>query len=232
MVVRDGAAPLLTTNGLRLRHKGRDDSPSHSPFALNLSKVLVLGTHSSVCLLSCNAHFCDDAEAMTQSFPFSRFRNGILLLALIAAPALARDSLGMFGTWGAFRDPAVPRCYAIAMAAPSARPRNYQPYAAVGTWPTRGVRGQFHVRLSRAIAPGSVPVLSLGSERFRLSGGGGDAWAADKRMDAAVIAAMRSATTMTVSARDTAGRGFANTYPLAGAATAMDAAAVACAPHG
>ena len=92
------------------------------------------------------------------------------------------------------------------------------------------MRGQFHVRLSRALAPGAVPVLSLGGQRFTLTGGGGDAWAADKRMDAAVIAAMRSATAMTVSARDSAGRSFANTYALAGAATAMDAAAVGCAP--
>ena len=158
------------------------------------------------------------------------FRHLLLLLALACAPASARDSLGMFGTWGAFRDPAVPRCYAIAMAEPSTRERTYRPYAAVGTWPGRGVRGQLHLRLSRAIAPGSRAVLALGGQRFTLSAGGGDAWTIDKRMDAAVIAAMRSAGAMSVSARDTAGRGFSNTYPLAGAATAMDAAAVGCAP--
>ncbi len=153
-----------------------------------------------------------------------------LAIALIAAPAMARDSLGMFGTWGAFRDPAVPRCYAIAMAEPSARERTYQPYAAIGTWPSRGVRGQLHLRLSRAVAAGSPVVLALGGQRYTLSAGGGDAWTQDKRMDAAVIAAMRSAGSMSVSARDAAGRAFANTYPLAGAATAMDAAAVGCAP--
>jgi hypothetical protein len=40
---------------------------------------------------------------------------------------------------------------------------------------------------------------------------------------------MRSAPSMTVSARDALGRGFANTYQLAGAATAMDAASIGCA---
>ncbi len=30
-------------------------------------------------------------------------------------PAAAKDSLGVFSDWGAFRDPSVPRCYAIAM---------------------------------------------------------------------------------------------------------------------
>ena len=153
-----------------------------------------------------------------------------LCLALtVAGPAMARDSLGMFGAWGAFRDPAVPRCYAIAMAEPSTRERDYQPYAAIGSWPRQALRGQVHLRLSRKLAPDSRIVLSLGGQRFDLVGGGGDAWAADRRMDAAIVAAMRSAASMTVSARDAAGRNFSNTWPLAGAATAMDAAAIGCA---
>ncbi len=150
-------------------------------------------------------------------------------LALIASPALARDSLGVFGDWAAFRDPAVPRCYAIAMAAPSTLQRDYQPYASVGTWPKRQVRGQVHFRLSRKLQPGAPIVLSLGGEKFQLTGGGGDAWAADKRMDAAIVAKMRSASEMTVNARGADGRGFSNTWQLSGAATAMDAATVGCA---
>ena len=62
-----------------------------------------------------------------------------------------------------------------------------------------------------------------------LTGGGGDAWAVDRRMDAAIVAAMRSAGSMTVSARDSAGRGFSNSWTLAGAASAMDAATLGCA---
>lgn len=148
---------------------------------------------------------------------------------LVAAPASARDNLGVFGNWAAFRDSAVPRCYAIAMAAPSTLQRQYQPYASIGTWPKRGVRGQVHLRLSRQIAGGTPIVLIISGQRFQLSGGGGDAWAADKRMDAAIVAAMRSAGSMTVSARGADGRGFTNTWDLEGAATAMDAAAVGCA---
>ena len=150
-------------------------------------------------------------------------------LALCAAPALARDSLGVFGAWGAFRDAAVPRCYAIAMAAPSTLQRDYQPSASIGTWPRQQLRGQVHLRLSRKLQPGAPIVLSLGGSKFALTGGGGDAWAADRRMDAAIIAAMRSASEMTVSAKGSDGRGFSNTWQLDGAATAMDAATVACA---
>jgi hypothetical protein len=153
----------------------------------------------------------------------------ILFTMLLADPAIARDSLGVFGEWAAFRDPAVPRCYAIAMAAPSTKQRDYQPYASIGTWPKKQLRGQVHFRLSRKLQPGAPIVLSLGGERFQLTGGGGDAWAADKRMDAAIVAKMRSASEMTVSARGAEGGGFSNTWQLSGAATAMDAATVGCA---
>jgi hypothetical protein len=151
-----------------------------------------------------------------------------LLAVLPPAPALARDSLGMFAGWGAFRDPAVPRCYAIATAQPSTRQRDYQAYASIGTWPRRDVRGQVHFRLSRKLAPNARITLSVGRQRFQLTGGGGDAWAADRRMDAGIGAAIRSARSMTVFARDAQGRAFSNTYALPGAATAMDAAAVGC----
>lgn len=157
-------------------------------------------------------------------------RLGLVCAAMLAAtPALARDSLGMFETWGAFRDAQEPRCYAVAKAMPSTMQRDYQPYADVAIWPRRNVRNQIHFRLSRRLASGGRIVLNIGNQRFELTGGGGDAWAADRRMDAGIVAAMRSAQSMTVSARDAAGRGFSNTYPLAGAATAMDAAAIGCA---
>ena len=115
------------------------------------------------------------------------------------------------------------------MAAPSAKQREFQPYADVAWWPRQQVRGQVHFRLSRKLQAGASIMLSIGDQRIALTGGGGDAWASDKRGDAAVIAAMRSAGSMTVSARDASGQGFSNTWDLSGAATAMDAAAVGCA---
>ena len=155
------------------------------------------------------------------------------VLLLIASPLAAKDSLGVFGQWGAFRDPQVPRCYAIAAAeadrAGARTPRDHAPFASIGTWPKRSVRGQLHVRLSRNIAASPAIALAIGGQRFTLTGGGGDAWAADQRMDAAIVAAMRSASTMSVSARDAAGRRFTDRYSLDGAATAMDAATVGCA---
>ncbi len=153
----------------------------------------------------------------------------LLLLALLPTPLNARDNLGMFASWAAFRDPGVPRCYAIAMAEPSTMQRDYQPYADVAIWPKRGVRGQVHFRLSRRLASNARIVLTVGSQSMVLAGGGGDVWAADARMDAAIVAAMRSASEMVVSARDASGRGFSNTWQLQGAATAIDAAQIGCA---
>ncbi|MEX0341989.1 MAG: invasion associated locus B family protein [Erythrobacter sp.] len=156
-------------------------------------------------------------------------RLATLLALVLAAPLSARDSLGVFSDWGAFRDPSVPRCYAIAIPAPSRLSRDFKPFATIGTWPRRNLRGQVYFRLSRKLAPSSAITLSVGGKRFRLTGGGGDAWAADRTMDAAIVAAMRSANRMTIRATDTRGRRFSNTYSLAGAATAMDAATLACA---
>lgn len=157
----------------------------------------------------------------------------VLSLLALASPLAAKDSLGVFGDWGAFRDPAVPRCYAIAAAeartGQAVREGSGQAFASVGTWPRRDVRGQVHVRLSRNAAAGATVSLSIGGERFALTGGGADAWAQDRRMDAAIVAAMRSAGSMSVSARDRAGNRFTDRFSLDGAATAMDAATVGCA---
>ncbi|PEQ13766.1 hypothetical protein B2G71_05475 [Novosphingobium sp. PC22D] len=158
----------------------------------------------------------------------------LLLLGLVLSPlgssaAIARDSLGLYSDWGAFRDPMVPRCYAIAKAQPSNRRRDYQPYASVGTWPKRGVRNQIHFRVSRKLADAPRIDLRVGDERFELTGGGGDAWPPDDRTNAAIIAAIRSAPTMTVRATDETGRRFHDTWTLPGAASAIDAAALGCA---
>lgn len=153
----------------------------------------------------------------------------LLLLAALASPLAAKDSLGVFGGWGAFRDPSVPRCYAIAAPEPTRSARDYAPFASVGTWPKRSVRGQVHFRLSRKLADAPAITLRVGGQRFALTGGGGDAWAAGNAMDAAIVAAMRSARSMTLSARDRRGRRFSDRYVLEGAATALDAATVGCA---
>ncbi|TNE41491.1 MAG: hypothetical protein EP321_14405 [Sphingomonadales bacterium] len=158
-------------------------------------------------------------------------RTMALIPALMATamPASARDSLGVFEGWGAFRDAAGPRCYAIAEPVRSSPGKgDRRAFAAIGTWPEKHVRAQFHVRLSRARAEGSALYLSIGDRRFALLASAGAGWAQDARMDAAIIAAMRTTRTMSVEGKAGNGRAFYDLYVLRGAATAIDAAALGC----
>lgn len=157
----------------------------------------------------------------------------ILALAVVctalASPVLARSSLGVFDDWGAFRDPRLPRCYAIAKGERSEGAREFAPYATIGTWPKRKIRNQVHVRVSRRLASSGTVTLRVGGESYRLTAGEADAWAQDKRMDAAIVAAMRAGSRMSVSATDRGGNRFTDRYSLTGVATAIDAATIACA---
>ncbi len=154
----------------------------------------------------------------------------MLALMLVATAAQARDSLGMFDDWGAFRDPpsgsAPLRCYAIAEPASGGSTIRY---ATIGFWPASRVRGQVHVRLAQPLAPNRGGTLSVGERRFALIVRGTSAWSADTRMDAAIVAAIRSSQSMRI---DLGGGGGSARWRLRGAATAIDAAALGCANRG
>jgi hypothetical protein len=155
-------------------------------------------------------------------------RRALVLLALIAAPAAARESLGVFESWGAFTDPSPPRCYAIAQPVRSGGGSRWRPFASIATWPGQGARNQLHIRLSRERDPRARVTLSVGERRFELIAGNADAWAPDARTDAAVVAAIRSGRSMSVETLGRGGQPFADIYALRGAATAIDAAALRC----
>jgi hypothetical protein len=154
-----------------------------------------------------------------------------LLLLTLAAPAAAQmQSLGIFGTWGAFRT--ADRCYAIAEPHQRPRPGEGRGFASVGYWPARGGGGQTYFRLSRAKRQGSAVLLRIDERTFQLRGGGSDAWAADAAADAELVSAMRTGIEMSVETRSAGGALVRDSYRLRGAATAIDAAAIACARRG
>lgn len=154
-------------------------------------------------------------------------------LGLLMAPSLglARESLGVFGSWGAFADDRPRRCFAIAEPETRRASSQWRPFVSVATWPERRVRAQIHVRLRKARAPGTPVILAIGPAQFRLVAGKVDAWAPDPRTDAAIVRAMRSGTWMRITARTETGLRFGDSYALRGAATAIDAAAIACVPQ-
>ncbi len=155
-----------------------------------------------------------------------RGRDFFLLFLLLAVPAAAqKQSVGVYGLWGAFRDSG--HCYAIS------RPQGRRAaagaaFASVGWWPRRGVRAEIHIRFSRSKREGSAVLLRIDDRLFQLIGGGDNGWAPDSAADAEIVAAMRTGIEMSVETRSSTGGTIRDAYPLRGAATAIDAAAIAC----
>ena len=151
----------------------------------------------------------------------------ILLSFLAASPGIARDSLGIFEGWGAFRDSNPVHCFAIAEPAQETSGK-WRPFASITNWPDRKVRGQLHIRLSRERRAGADVMLAVDGKRWRLVAGRFDAWSPTARHDAFIIAKIRSGRSLSVSTVAANGGGFADTYRLKGAATAIDAASLGC----
>lgn len=144
-------------------------------------------------------------------------------VALLIAVKVA---IGVWGRWGAFQNDG--RCYAIS-APVRAGASGRAPFASVAARFGRERRAALFVRLSAQRSPFAPVTLAIGERRFTLSADAGAAWAPDAATDRAIVAAMRGARSMSVSAVSARGRPFADTYALTGAATAIDAAAVGCA---
>src|SRR3546814_21010521 len=81
-------------------------------------------------------------------------RWGFLFLMAMATPAVVLAAppvaLGLFDRWGAIRDPATPRCYALADPAATVGTPQAQCYARLRYWPKSRIRGQLLIRLSTA----------------------------------------------------------------------------------
>ena len=143
----------------------------------------------------------------------------------VASQGQGRQPIGVYENWGAFRDVAPARCYAITQ---PVRGRG-DAFFSIANWPRARTRGQVHVRLSRARDPRAKVTLAIGERRFELIAGANDAWAPDGRTDRAIVAAIRSSRSMSVESVARGGGAFADVYSLKGAATAIDAAAMGCA---
>jgi hypothetical protein len=151
-------------------------------------------------------------QPMDRNMWFRRFTSALLLFA---APASARETIGNFATWGAFCD-GPRRCYAVSVPAES---RN-APFLAV----TSGTATpQLRVRVGRPVR--SV-TIAIGDQHFDLSMSGDEA-IADPRTSRRIVSAMRENETLTVVARGAKGGTIRHHYSLAGAPSAIDAAALA-----
>jgi hypothetical protein len=149
----------------------------------------------------------------------------MLVAGLLAGPAAAADILFAGGGWAALRYPG--HCEAAARSLRPAAKGRAQAYAGFGFGGGRW--GEFHARLSRPARPGSTVILTVGEQPFLLSALGDRVWSRGPAQDSAIAAAARTAGGMRIQGRDGSGRRFSDRYLLAGAPTAIDAAAAACA---
>ncbi len=154
-----------------------------------------------------------------------RFGLAVGLLSM-ATPVSARDTIGIYRGWGSFRDATPDRCYAIAR--PVMAGGRSSGFASIASWPKRGLRASLHIRLSRERDRSAGVTLTVGERRFALVANGLDAWASDAPSDRAIVAALRSGRSMSIEALGVGGRPFVDVYALSGAATAIDAAVLAC----
>ncbi|WP_231370454.1 hypothetical protein [Sphingomonas phyllosphaerae] len=158
----------------------------------------------------------------------------ILVLALSSAAPLpatpVRAPLGVWHRWAALRETPGPRCFAVAQ--PLRRDGSTDRrggYALVAARQGAARAPSVRFRLSRLRGAGAPLTLVIGERRFALVGDGAEARAADAATDRAIVGAMRGGSVMTLATLDAPGRALADTYPLAGAATAIDAAQLGCA---
>ena len=90
-------------------------------------------------------------------------------------------------------------------------------------------QGQFYVHLSRPARPGATVIATIGSQPFMLAGKGDWAFSRNVEQQRSILDAARYGRSMRLESRDTNGRRVVDRYLLSGAATAIDAAAAACA---
>ncbi len=152
----------------------------------------------------------------------------VAALGLLSAPAAAQV-ISAHGDWAAikFGEQCEARSRAILV-------RRGRPPAFAGFAFGAGGRsqGHFYARLGAAPRPGSTAILTVGKKPFLLGVNAEWARGRDARQDAAIAAAARYAGSMRIESRDSSGRRKVDRYLLGGAATAIDAAAAACAQAG
>ena len=158
-----------------------------------------------------------------------RFLVACVAFVTVAAPATAAQRVLLArGQWAALQSADGRHCQAVARSVRDAPKGAEQAHASFAFDAGRGRRGELHVRLSRAVRPGSSVMLSISGQPFQLLARGPDAWSKGPAQEAAIIAAARVATGMRFEARDAGGRRFSDRYLLSGAPSAIDAAAAAC----
>lgn len=154
-------------------------------------------------------------------------RSVVAILVLFATAAAADPAQVLFagGNWAAIDFGQ--RCEARSKAL-WGQPGT-QPFAGIAFDRSGGRHVRFYIHLARPARSGATVMATIGSQPFLLGSAGQWAWSTSVAQQSAIIGAARYGTAMRVDYHDSAGRRLVDRYALAGAATAIDSAAAACA---
>ena len=150
-----------------------------------------------------------------------------VLSLLIAAPSAAASIIYAGPAWAAIDRGAT--CEAVSRSLRVAAKGKVQAIAGFTFSADRRRWGEFHARLRRMPRAGAAVMVRIDDQPFLLVSRGNWAWSSGPGQDQAIIAALRTGGRMTVESHDAGGGRFVDPYSLDGAATAIDAAAAACA---
>jgi hypothetical protein len=144
------------------------------------------------------------------------------------APASARGAVVYAGgAWAAIDRGGT--CEALSRSVRIAAKGKVQAQAGFAFSADRRRWGEFHALLRRMPRADAAVMLRIDNQPFLLVSRANWAWSTGPLQERAIIAALRGANGMSIESRDAAGRSFIDPYSLDGAATAIDAAAAACA---
>jgi len=150
-----------------------------------------------------------------------------IIAMLVAAPSSAASVVYAGPAWAAIDRGAT--CEALSRSMRVAAKGKVQAIAGFTFSADRRRWGEFHTRLRRMPRAGAAVMLRIDDQPFLLVSRGNWAWSRGPAQDQAIIAALRTGGRMAVESRDAGGGRFVDPYSLDGAATAIDAAAAACA---
>ncbi len=156
-----------------------------------------------------------------------------LAVALSCTPAFAENPslLQKFGDWSAYGTAADPKvCFAVS------QPKDMSPknvkrgpvYFYVSQWPAEKVVNEVSVKMGYPFKPGGVVTVSVGSDKFELFTKEEGAFVEKPETEAALIAAMRTGSNITVEGVSARGTKTSDTYSLSGAGDALDRIAKEC----
>jgi hypothetical protein len=151
-----------------------------------------------------------------------RYFSALTLVLLVASPAQARDSLGLFGDWGAFRQRG--SCYVTTASASDVQGRKAPAYLTVTLW--AGNRSP-QVMIGLGTNAKSAK-LSTGGQGFTPNVRGDAAWMPDSQGDGLLIAALSASSAATVSMVSPRNNRLTDRYSLKGFNEAWQAVQRGC----